>query len=182
MTVKSANFSPDSQDPSEIEHALERLRKLTRRLRINGQIVVLATLATIAGSISLNLYRALAADYITRTTITAALGLIGLVAVYSIVFSITFENTRKYGDVLFKEISDELQWYIRFRRRDEGETDISEATAKRPDLEARLALRSFAQTSDLPLIPGAYGPLFYVLINVVSAIVATIPFLLVWKR
>src|SRR5207248_3149729 len=78
-----------------------------------------------------------------------------LMAFVTLFFAIHFETIRKRGDILFKEISDELQWNVRFSDPDSPGT----APPRRPSFDARLTLRSFAQASDLPLVPGRYGPL-----------------------
>ena len=97
-------------------------------------------------------------------------------ALFALLLSVVFEGRRKEGDVLFKEISDELQWYVRFQKKDK--IDISPSTPEhRPDLQARLALRAFAQSSDLPLVPGKYGPLAYALVNILSIALAAVSFL-----
>jgi hypothetical protein len=69
-----------------------------------------------------------------------------------------YESWRKRGEVLFEELSDELDWRVNPQQR-------GGYPRERPALEARVALRSFTRTSDLPLAPGRLGPAFYVLIN-----------------
>lgn len=70
-----------------------------------------------------------------------------------------FEYFRKRGDVLFEEISDELAWNLT------NKVSKEEVSKERPSLKIRVILRSFVKTSDLPIVPGKYGPLSYIIAN-----------------
>ena len=96
---------------------------------------------------------------------------------FAVLFVTFYEIAVKRGNVLFEEISDELQWHIET----EGilrPINPKEATPKgpvapeRPAINVRVVLRSFAQATDLPLFPGRYGPAFYTLINLVLIFLA----------
>jgi hypothetical protein len=171
---------PDSppSDPARVDlaKALTRLESLTDGLRRYGLWLAIFTATTIAGGSSLAFFRVFP---VLPSAYLVTIAAIGVSALNALFYSVTFESRRKEGDALFKEISDELQWYIRFERAETSKT-ASSAPEHRPDLGARLTLRTYAQTSDLPLIPGAYGPLLYALINIVSVAIAalsSLPFL-----
>lgn len=89
----------------------------------------------------------------------------GIALLFAGPFAMRFETRRKLGDVYFKELSDEIQAQRRF---------AESSPAGRPKLSARIALRSFAETADLPLIPGKYGPVSYILINLAVWLAALI--------
>ncbi len=93
---------------------------------------------------------------------TSILVTTGVLTLGVMILVVLFETDRKEGDALFKEISDELQWNVRFSG---GMSPESAPPEKRPNLNYRFALRLFAQSTDLPLTPGRYGPLAYLLIN-----------------
>jgi hypothetical protein len=80
---------------------------------------------------------------------------------------VVHENLRKTGDALFEEISDELQ--RRFKRRTVSDKP-SVSGEPSPYLAARITLRSFSSTADLPLVPGKFGPGLYAFVSVVQLI------------
>jgi hypothetical protein len=163
MEEHYVDSSSSDAERSRMTQALVRLEYLTQRLRMYGQILAVLTTVTVAGSIALAFYRVFNVILVVFET---TLGVIAVSAFQALILAALFESRRKEGDVLFKELSDEFQWYIRFGRDKKAANDA--APDHRPGLEARLALRSFAQGSDLPLAPGAYGPLLYALINILS--------------
>jgi len=78
---------------------------------------------------------------------------------FAVIIAVYFyESKRKRGEVLFEEISDELEWYVIGQ-------DKKRIAAERPKIDARVSLRSFVKTTDLPFIPSKYGPAFYLIIN-----------------
>jgi hypothetical protein len=166
-----ASSSPS--DPAPISQALLRLEDVTRHQRRYGQLVAALTIITVAGSITLAFYRVF---HVIESVFLSTLIVVAVSALCALLLAVFFESRRKEGDVFFKEISDELQWYVRFGSH-EGGSSGSRAPEQRPDLHARLALRSFAQTSELPLVPGAYGPLAYALINIVSVALTAVSLL-----
>ncbi|MGH9846279.1 MAG: hypothetical protein ACREEM_46865 [Blastocatellia bacterium] len=88
--------------------------------------------------------------------------LFGCVALYGCA---SHEMWRKRGDALFEEISDEVERRIVSVAGDpkfEGGVDLLS--------RARLALRDFAHTSDLPFIPGKFGPTVYAAVNLLIPI------------
>lgn len=76
------------------------------------------------------------------------------------------EIWRKRGDVLFEEISDEVE------RRTVVIAKEPEFEEEKPALllRARLALRDFSHASDLPFIPGKFGPTIYAAVNLLIPI------------
>jgi hypothetical protein len=150
---------------------LSELQKLTQRLRRDAQAIACLTFVVLIGSVSFSL----AVEHLFRIHVLILLAFIPVCAVGVLVMAFTilflavhFETIRKRGDVLFKEISDELQWNVRFSDPD------GTAPPRRPSFDARLALRSFAHASDLPLVPGRYGPLAYALVDLMSVAVIVI--------
>lgn len=88
--------------------------------------------------------------------------LLGCVALYGCA---SHEMWRKRGDALFEEISDEVERGIVSVAGEpvfEGESNLL--------LRARLALRDFAHASDLPFIPGKFGPTVYAAVNLLIPI------------
>jgi hypothetical protein len=171
---------PDISDPQQVgysplEESLRRLEKLTRSLRIIGLMAFLLTIGCIGLSFftAFSLSRALntsspssfsSFSSLDRSTYRLAFSfslVFGGMALAAVMFH---ESLRKQGDTLFEEISDELEWHVKdvsiYEKRDVAE--------ERPTLRARIALRSFARTTDLPLIPGRFGPAIYAAINVLS--------------
>jgi hypothetical protein len=87
----------------------------------------------------------------------------GSVALYGCA---SHEIWRKRGEVLFEEISDEVERRTVMIARD------PKFEEEKPGLllRARLALRDFAHASDLPFIPGKFGPTIYAAVNLLIPI------------
>jgi hypothetical protein len=73
----------------------------------------------------------------------------------SMVCAFFFENIVKKGNNIFSKISDEMQM-------------ISKQMSSDDLTRFRGALRAFTQATDLPLIPGRFGPAIYIGINIVA--------------
>jgi hypothetical protein len=142
----------------DLRGSLSDLRFISRRLQRYGFIALIFTVLNFA-SLILNL----SLRFLPLGTLTAiffAFYLPLIVTVTALVAIVRYDSLRKRGDALFEEISDELQWNVR--------QNLTETIAReRPELNARVALRSFARATDLPLIPGKYGPGIYATINFV---------------
>lgn len=68
-----------------------------------------------------------------------------------------FEKEKRSGDAIFDEVVDEIKWDVK------GES--KEISDERPNLDTRIALRSFVKAEELPLVPGKFGPIIYIVFN-----------------
>ena len=155
---------PDA-DPGQgvsLYNELYRLDHISLRLRLIGRAVALLSLLNLGSLAFLGLYRSsriilpisvIYGDLMTMLLLATGVGL-------AFTCLIMFESLKKQGDALFEEISDELQWSI--SSKSEGDRGVpspaNPPANQRPDLKVRIALRSFARTTDLPLAPGQFGP------------------------
>ncbi len=158
--------------PSPLEESLRRLERLTRSLRVLGLLAFLSTV----GCIGLSFFAALNSSH-SINFLGILVGTLQDKKNYGVAFVVSLflgglafaivvfhESLRRQGETLFEEISDELEWRVQ-------ETDHlgNQAIAEeRPDLRARIALRSFTRTTDLPLVPGRFGPAIYAGLNILS--------------
>jgi hypothetical protein len=141
----------------DLKGSLGDLRHITRLLQRYGFFALVFTVLNFAALILASSARYFQLTYISFVLLVVYLPIsLTLIAVICI---IRYESLRKRGDALFEEISDELQWNVR------TESKANPHTSDRPNLNARVALRSFARATDLPLIPGRYGPGIYATIN-----------------
>jgi hypothetical protein len=87
-----------------------------------------------------------------------------LCACMAITGGIAFELLRRRGHSYYEAIGDEIQTLLRqgIEREDEG---ASESKKYRPAVETQLVLRQYVDLSSLPLVPGLYGPLIYLTLN-----------------
>lgn len=146
-----------------LENSLRRLRKLTTRLRLLSMYVFVITLLNVAATLAM----LAGARFISYQIMSVGELIAALTAVFflsSLLMIVIYESLRKSGDALFEEVSDELQWNVGYR----GKEVNREAAEISPPLDARIILRSFARTTDLPLVPGKYGPAIYAAVNVLS--------------
>jgi hypothetical protein len=154
-----ANSKPLSAT-DDLRATLSDLRYITRYIQRYGFLTLVSTILNF-GAVILSL----SVKFLPLSVITGfALGIylpISITAL-TILWIVLYEAMRKRGETLFEEVSDELQWNVR----KESQAKYPPAD-DRPMLNARIALRSFARATDLPLVPGKYGPGFYATINFV---------------
>jgi hypothetical protein len=125
---------------------IQELDLIGRRMRIISLVVVVCTVANVAQAFVWLLP--------FRLTFTASS--ISLALTLSVVgCSIYFESLRKQGEAIYSELSDEFH-------RTRNSTTESEFS----NLRYRVTLRKFATAMDLPLIPGKFGPIGYIVVNI----------------
>lgn len=148
----------EKQALEDLRDSLGDLRTITRLLQRYAFLALVFTILNFGALIVSVCFRFFSFSGILNTASRFIIEiyvpiLLTLTAVLTIV---RYEILRKRGDALFEEISDELQWNIK---------RAVSTTEERPMLTARVALRSFARATDLPLIPGKFGPGLYATIN-----------------
>lgn len=84
-----------------------------------------------------------------------------------------FELARRRGDVIFEEISDELQWFVS-RKYSESPTSKSDDTG-RPPMNYRVALRDYLRSTEMFLAPIRAAPLMYLAMNVALFVISFTP-------
>lgn len=146
-------------DP-ELKSVLDTLEHLTGRLRMTARLVALFTLGSFFG--------ALAIGFFQRTSYFVHVYVVGFGLCFplvSIFLVLQFDLLKRKGDIVFKELSDELQWYVRYGP--EEQIAGGEPTAEtRPELLTRIVLREYAYSTALPLVSSsANGPALYAIVN-----------------
>ena len=138
------------------------------RLRVTGVSVVCATLLDVALAVDF----AISAARRAKSTLDLSFSIVEIAAIaaVAILLVVVHEFLRKRGDAVFEEVSDELQWDTTGRRK----TTEAGYAGSRPLLDARITLRSFASSSDLPLVPGKLGPAFYATLNILVLLVSAL--------
>lgn len=146
-----------------LAQSLERLTRIGALLRWVGLLTFTFTCTNLVSVVLPlsplpNLFELSSRTFSLLVLCSSALALISVVV---------YESLRKQGDSLFEEVSDELQWNIRKAGRKTTAGADYEATVadERPKLHTRIILRSFARATDLPLIPGKFGPAIYAGVN-----------------
>lgn len=158
-------------DKTSLENSLEELDFITTKMRKMALYIFSITLFNIFFPVLIFSGASyILTDYFVQE-VSAKFQIINRINNSLIVFWIIFlfltmimiyfyESLRKKGEVLFEEVSDELEWDVKGNK-------IGEERNSRPEIDARVSLRSFAKTTDLPFIPGKYGPAFYLILNIV---------------
>lgn len=134
---------------TQLDEAISELRRVSQALRFNGVVIFLATLTNIAVTL-LAISQSTSLRFLPLLACLVAILCVGL-----------YERLQKHGNVIFDEISDELEWNVNGAKLEEGGT-ISE---KRPEVNVRIVLRMFVRATNLPLVPGGYGPAMYFVFN-----------------
>lgn len=156
MQVESAKDYPNEV----LEKTLYDLEGISYRLRGYGRMAFVFTILNLGLFIlSLSLIRFTSFSDLKLITILSLPVILGCIVIF---YLIIYEGLRKQGDTLFEEISDELQWNVQ-KNLSAGDKPIAD---ERPLLLARITLRTFARTTDLPLVPGRFGPAIYTVANI----------------
>lgn len=156
---------------SPIEISLNSLNKITKRLGLFSTLTLIGTLSDLLSCIVIffkvanysssnyrNIDAQIFANFMIFLYVSSFIVILGALYLY--------ESARRRGEVLFEEISDELEWHID----NSGNTKAS----VRPEINSRISLRSFTRTTDLPFIPGKFGPAFYLTLNIFLIIISTV--------
>ena len=146
-----------------LDEELNKLQRLSWNLRFISLLTLFATLVNLA--VALFLWSGYATDGKLSTTLRPIPLLAGLSAILG---AGLYDYFRRQGNILYDEISDEMEWHVRRARLSEGEA----LAEQRPDVKLRLIMRMFSHANDLPLIHGKTGPMVYVLLNLSLAAIA----------
>ena len=152
------SLDPDKTGtPDPLSGPLAILKRMTMYLRRSAIVAFMLT--------SLNCFLTLLC--VIRLYVYPGVLLVNASSLFvALLILVLYERLRKRGDALFEEISDEFQSYIALG----GTEEKVASTDYRPPLGWRVVLRSFARTTDLPLVPGKFGPAVYAAINMALAI------------
>lgn len=174
-TNETSTPPPSDWESSELDHALRQLRITTQRLHSLSSLIVATTFINVALCIStISLHLIFGASTIFSIQIIIILPLFPLLA--SVAYLYSFDKLVSRGEVLYSEISDELEWTIREERissrpnpdiRTESHSPIKR---ERPGLSVRVALREFIQASKLPFARGPSATAIYLTFNFVTVV------------
>jgi hypothetical protein len=163
-TDRDGIYQARGADPGDLARGmgrdglLARLAALSSRLRMSGLLMAILTI--------FNLAILMVAVFISYYFFSIS---VGRVVAISITFTATlvallFDRLRAHGDVIYEELVADIQRAPVFR------ADDSQGRVALPDIGVRLAMREFASAEDAPLVPGRFGPLAYVVLNLAIAI------------
>lgn len=159
--VTPVRLNYKGEPEGELVPVLDQLESITVRLRRLGRYAT----ATTGVSLVLILIHGAFASLLNGAS-SRAITLAGIVLpLFSIAYVIWFDSAKKKGDAVFKELSDELQWYVRYGS-NEKSTKAEPNASIRPDIRTRIVLREYASSTALPLLSsGANGPAIYAAAN-----------------
>ncbi|HLM87100.1 MAG TPA: hypothetical protein VK272_13030 [Solirubrobacteraceae bacterium] len=126
---------------AELDRVAADLDLTSESLSKNGNLLLALTLLNLLILIAVVIR---STRYVEWYTSSSAALLSLLLTVAAILRLAIFERTRRRGDSLEEEISEELQWSLR--------SSISKEP-RRPPISIRLALREYRTASKLPLLP-----------------------------
>lgn len=140
---------------NELNSVLLELKSLTRRL----ELISFSCLSFTAANLGLMFLVLL--NVFTPNSYIQALSLI--CCLLSIISSVFFDRTKRKGNAMYEEVSEELRWNQPAAKELSGEIHTVE---KIPDFYIRVILRSFVANAEMPLVPSKFGPSFYVFLNI----------------
>lgn len=158
---------------SALIKSVQELETLTRALERTSVLILQMTLGGIIGSVTIPMFLVSLSRFGVDPALRASASLFAVLLVFmNLISLIRYERLHKRGDTLFEEISDELNWYLR-----EPPAEKSSVANRTPPITVRVVLRSYTRTTDLPLIPGRFGPGIYGLVNIAVMVLASLWFL-----
>lgn len=138
-----------------LEEYIDQMQSIAVRLRSLGLAMLLTTLCNL-GLVAAAAVRFLAPFF--------SLQMSAVLFVLAVLLAMMFEQWRRRGEVIYGEVTDELH-----RAHSDPQLD-------RPRLSFRIALKNFASSMELPLIPGRYGVSLYLLLNLAVLLFAFLAF------
>jgi hypothetical protein len=168
--MASSQRHVSSESGSGVLEVLSQLERVTQRLHSLGRVAALLTLLSFLcalGVVGLQRASETAIAHLWGLPIGLAFPLAAIAAIFQ------FDMLKRKGDILFKELSDELQWYVRYGREQMG-AGSEPSPEYRPQLRARIVLREYAYSTTLPLVSSTNGPLMYAVANVSFALIAAV--------
>lgn len=147
----------------EASYLANRLRKIAFRLRYYGIVIVLLT------SVNVFVFAIIASDIFKSREmiqVSAAATLI------SFILLVAFDTEKRRGEIIYGEVSDTANNYINiYHNRYVNSTEsVDEDNKDYEDLhmsefEYRISIKEFANSTEMPLVPGQFGPLLFVAFN-----------------
>lgn len=176
----STNIEFNDAEYAKLDNEVSHLSFLSRRLRILGLIAFCMSFLNITTAIFIVFF----ADSLIFRLATTVFTLSIIPCMITIAILGIYDQSKRRGDALFEEISDQLQWHIARRyskSEQEGHSEQSsyeESTS--PVFHFRITLRLFASAIKLPFTPGPNGAAIYVVVNLL--IVVALSVFYIWSR
>jgi hypothetical protein len=142
---------------SQVFANLKRLVRITRTIEIVAMTVFILLISQMVILIAslLSLRRIL---YLHDTDLILMASFIFFITILAL---FVHERLKRNGDIIFNEVSDELQWSLESRRFPKSPNDFHSEKEQRPNITIRIILRTFIRNTDLPLAASRLGPLIY---------------------
>jgi len=163
----------DSLQPETgLQRVLDQVESITAKLVQLALYAVGSTAASVVCAILLSIIPRLVPEPHTATITFILLGLLfSCIAIFTVIL---FSFVKNKGDTLFKEASDELQWYVRYGNHDIVSmpyVSAAPAAPERPQIRTRIVLREYARATVLPLLSSSeYGVAIYIGVNIMLLI------------
>lgn len=148
----------------EFGDRLTHLSELAQRMRMLGMYVTILTACNLLGVL---VFLAMRGRFLSDIPMATHIA-ITLLAITSLTM---YANLRSRAEVIFAELSEEVQWFIGRQIIERNLKSPPSPPEFKPDLNTRIVLRTYAKATDLLFVPGDYGPGIYVMINLVVPVI-----------
>jgi hypothetical protein len=150
----------------------DRIARIVKLMTMQSLAIVLLTIACMALGLSSFLFRFIRGEYIEL------LGwMISFFTLLSAASIFSFDRLRRKGNIYYEEVSHLMQNEIRYKSGEMFSNDLhrdgepySFSDSKLSTASVRVALKEFTNASQLPLMPGQYGPAVYLGVCVLMVI------------
>jgi len=154
----------EAAHPEPVERALSELQSVTRRARHWAEWVSTVTAAHVGFLfVGPGIARLLSLPLTVEAAFGVAAAELFMLASWYVALR-QFDAAGQRGNVLFQEISDELEWGRR-RPSVPGTVRDPEVWGMPPSFETRVVLRDFQASLRLPFVPAGAGPAVYAGVN-----------------
>lgn len=128
----------------DLEEYIYQLQRIARWLRLLGLVILSTTLFNLG---------VVGAAAVRILPPSIGLQMSSILFVSAVLLAMMFEQLRRRGEVIYGEVTDELH------------RTHNEPHLERPRISFRIALKNFASSMELPLIPGRFGASLYLLLD-----------------
>lgn len=165
--VKVSMYNSDEE--SSFKYEINQLAEVTYYLkRTSLHILVSLVLSLISLPVYTVIYRVYHKSLFVFYEYASIIVLLSIFtfAILGIFLLFKFNSYRTKGMIIYEELTDEIDW-----------SNKRESFIKRPPLQARITIKDFLKTSDLPFTSGANGQAFYLVlffINIIASVIIQI--------
>lgn len=152
------------EDPNSIEDRLRQLQETTRQLGTFSRLILVGILVELLVFSSVYLFGRINTQYTLDPLFAGSIFVMAAFCSFAmtVFLMIRRDATRRAGQAIYEELSDEVQWSVANSR--DNSPDPQEMLRHPPHLTIRVILRQFIHETHLPMAPSQSAESTYLFI------------------